>query len=1561
MPCGLREWTYVSGFDVHRVAEVIVVDAFGLQRRGSGYRITTGAVLTAAHVGAEATNIHVRFDADQAGLEWSCPATVGWCDSSMDVAILEFTPPPDKGPVTTVNLGQLDDRHAVIEVHTAGFPLWKIRADPAGTRYRDLVHAVGTLAVLSNRRSGTMEIIVVPPGEVVEPRGLPWEAMSGAAVWAGDRMIGVVVAQFPNEGHARLVAARIDRCLRSAVAAGDHALSAILEVADPNALPDVIPQTTRRLDTSGHREYAEDLVPLHGLRGRETELDTLAAFCAGADPYFWWQAEPWAGKSALLAEFVVRPPAGVDVVSFFVRSGIASHGDSIQFTTALIDQLSMLLGQAAPDSVGHLARDRDRRELLVSAARKLDLSDRQLVLVVDGLDEDMGATPGSAVASIASLLPKHPPPNLRVIVASRPDPPLPDDVPADHPFRHCQPQVLTVSPYATDVRQSARRELSELLTGGDDQRAVIGLLTASGGGLSVAELQRLTGIPRPNLDRMLGGVFGRTVAERHDGGMLDASRALLFTHETLEAEAAERIGSEVEQYHRRIRDWADEYRQLGWPDTTPAYLLRGYARMLQTNAEVDELTRLVMDERRLELMLRRTGSDAAALAEFNQAQQALRNSGPGQDGDALLIRARFALRRDRLRERNEHPSPSLPVLWAELGQRARAEAVAMALHQPYRSESLAELVRVAAEQRDITWGRELAAAILDPNYRIFPLTQLIDAAGAGKHYSLALEIAADAEQLLAKFRDPRVRLRALELVTDAVALIVEAVAAGGDLDHALLLAVSTAPAGRDQYLAHAAAGAVAAAQGGRASEIVNEITDPHLHQYGLLLVASAFAVAGDSLEAHRIVQTLEDPARRLNALVTIACASLPTEAATARRLAREAEALAEVIDDADQLQATLPSRAVAAVLVGDPDRALALATEIMPKHGWKPLFDKLVETASTAGDHAQALRIAEGGRASHRADALATLLTAAVRADATARAGELAQRLFEAMQTRRAEEPDWAYGISKQVRALAEAGELEKINALVELEVELEERVRILTALAAGALASGATDLVSATVDRVRDLAATYDNPHRRFDALLALASATTEDRERAIRIAHDAQRVALTIPPESIKHKDGLCSLVVARAWSGDVPGAVALAQRLRDTEHRAILLAEAIAMFVRDGRLDTARELFAEAAATFNATRFNQCTKKGYMEVGVLVSLLQYDQARVMIDGLDHVEDRAKAICEVAGTVAANGDHEVATALMHEVWALFIGYPRIPHFTTLHEYIRASAKTGIYEHAPRVIVELKAPADRDAVAYVAESLAERELYSDVQEFAFAFASQFGRPYLRDVALAAAVRSGARSGHRSWADSTITSIEDDDIRIHMQACLAADSGSIDEAIAIAVTVPDEDWRDKALVEISWTARDSKDPAEARAVIALIEDGGWQAHALNNLARHAQTSNLWKLALNWSTEAYAIAREYEYITMDDPRRDECIEAGVNLFTSLAALGEMTRAQEVLDAIILPTERASVLERASRRVEDALATSLLGDAFLSGHWSTPLRQLSPVTLPVALHLADEISH
>ena len=56
------------------------------------------------------------------------------------------------------------------------------------------------------------------------------------------------------------------------------------------------------------------------------------------------------------------------------------------------------------------------------------------VLIVDGLDEDRGLDGSADAHSIAALLPHS---GIRMIVAERPAPELPEDVPVDHPLRTC--------------------------------------------------------------------------------------------------------------------------------------------------------------------------------------------------------------------------------------------------------------------------------------------------------------------------------------------------------------------------------------------------------------------------------------------------------------------------------------------------------------------------------------------------------------------------------------------------------------------------------------------------------------------------------------------------------------------------------------------------------------------------------------------------------------------------------------------------------------------------------------------------------------------------------------------------------------------------------------------------------------------------------------------------------------------------------------------------------------------------------------------------------------------
>ena len=147
----------------------------------------------------------------------------------------------------------------------------------------------------------------------------------------------------------------------------------------------------------------------------------------------WWQAKAWAGKSALLSTFVLRPPPQVRervrMVSFFITARLAAQDTREAFTQVLLEQLAELTGQELPAVLPEATREAYLLDLLAQAASSLPGAGGRLVLVVDGLDEDRGVTTGPHAHSIAGLLPADPPAGMRVIVAGRPNPPIPDDVP----------------------------------------------------------------------------------------------------------------------------------------------------------------------------------------------------------------------------------------------------------------------------------------------------------------------------------------------------------------------------------------------------------------------------------------------------------------------------------------------------------------------------------------------------------------------------------------------------------------------------------------------------------------------------------------------------------------------------------------------------------------------------------------------------------------------------------------------------------------------------------------------------------------------------------------------------------------------------------------------------------------------------------------------------------------------------------------------------------------------------------------------------------------------------
>ena len=594
-----------------------------------------------------------------------------------------------------------------------------------------------------------------------------------------------------------------------------------------------------------------------GLVGREAELAELARFCAepGGGRYVWWQAGPWAGKSALLSTFVLHPPPGVRVVSFFITARLAAQDTREAFTQVLLEQLAGLTGQELPPTLPEATREAyllDLLDLLALAADACQGGGGRLVLVVDGLDEDRGVTTGPDAHSIAGLLPADPPSGMLVIVAGRPNPPVPDDVPDWHPLRDrgiIRP--LEGSPYARDVQRLSRQELQRLLRGAVAEQDLLGLLTAARGGLSGPDLEELTGTPLWEIEHVLHTVAGRTFTRRASQWAPGTGpEVYLLGHEELHAAACRYLGTpRLASYRDRLHEWAGTSRAQGWPPETPEYLLGGYFRLLTTLSDLPRMIACADDPARHDRMLGLTGADAAALTEIRTALNLI----AAQDAPDLASALRLAFHRDQLTDRNTHIPIGLPAVWAALGQAARAEALATSITDlGQQAQALAQVAGALAgagqyQQAAVLAGQAEAAAraITDPGSQVQALAQVAEVlAGAGQ-YQQAAALAGQAEAAARAITDP-------DSQANALARVAEALAGAGQYQQAEAAARAITSPGQQAYalaqVAEILAGAgqhqQAAVLAGQAQAAARGITDPYSQANALARVAEALAGTG---------------------------------------------------------------------------------------------------------------------------------------------------------------------------------------------------------------------------------------------------------------------------------------------------------------------------------------------------------------------------------------------------------------------------------------------------------------------------------------------------------------------------------------------------------------------------------------------------------------------------------------------------------------------------------------------------------------------------------------------
>ncbi|HEX7460915.1 MAG TPA: hypothetical protein VF317_01920, partial [Dermatophilaceae bacterium] len=453
----------------------------------------------------------------------------------------------------------------------------------------------------------------------------------------------------------------------------------------------------RPVARSVYRQQVQRIAPPH-LVGRELELAELTAFCTAPDAgsYVWWRAPAWSGKTALMSWFVLHPPAGVRLVSFFITARWAGQSDRVAFTEVVTEQLAELLGEPMP-ALTNATRDLYLLDLLCLAAETCATKGERLILVVDGLDEDCGVTIGPDAHSIAALLPARPAAGMRIIVAGRPNPPVPADMPDEHPLR--DPVIvrnLDTSPHAQMVKSDAERELKRLLYGTPAEQDLLGLLAAARGGLSGPDLEELTGAPLWEIEDVLHTVSGRTFTRRVSTWQPETGpEVYLLGHEELQVAATRYLGDQrLAGYRDRLHAWGDSYRAKGWPPWTPEYLLRGYYSLLTTTNDLPHLIACATDAARHDRMLDLTGADTAALTEIRTALDLI----AAQDTPDLTAALRLAHHRDQLTGRNSNIPTRLPAVWAALGQALRAEALASCISNPGRR--VEALVQVAGALAD---------------------------------------------------------------------------------------------------------------------------------------------------------------------------------------------------------------------------------------------------------------------------------------------------------------------------------------------------------------------------------------------------------------------------------------------------------------------------------------------------------------------------------------------------------------------------------------------------------------------------------------------------------------------------------------------------------------------------------------------------------------------------------------------------------------------------------------------------------------------------------------------
>ncbi|WP_433003251.1 hypothetical protein [Kribbella sp. CA-294648] len=1011
-------------------------------------------------------------------------------------------------------------------------------------------------------------------------------------------------------------------------------------------------------------------------------------------------------------------------MSFFITARWAGQSDRVAFTDVVIEQLAEVLQEPMPSHLTDATRDLCFLDLLDRAAQHCQAVGQRLALLVDGLDEDRGVTSGPDAYSIAALLPAKPPPNLRIIVAGRPNPPIPTDVDATHPLRN--PAIirpLGTAPQATVIKRDMLRELSVLLQGSPADQHLLGLVTAAGGGLSAHDLAELTQRPRWEVIEYLGTVAGRTFGLRQSRWQPGTGpEVYVLGHEELQMTAIERLGEQrLAAYRSKLHLWADAYRQAGWPPHTPEYLLRGYLQLLRSSSETDRVVSLALDAARHDRMLDLSGGDGAAFTEIEVAFDLLL---PNDEAD-LVTMSQLARRRDALRSRNENIPVELPALWFELGFARRAEALAQALPGlDNRAESLACLAVAVAESGNSEWAVALAQ----------------EATAASQHRSLILFQRDQATQAVAEawieigdFAQAEAashRLSDLDARSDALGSLSEALVALGRFAEAERI-IATIPS--PDYRAYAMAdlieadfvvGDIAKAvdRVGRALEIACTAVKPFDRLWPLRRLAAVTSAGGQhaavnemASRAQAIARTFSvpDPIPLLDVVIKVMIHA--GRSATAATLAEEAARIpATILDDAKRYEQMI-SATEALLTAGNVQQATTMARSISdPIHQARALR-AVAETLDRAGRRAESARlldesvsVAAGIDDTHQRGWSVHAAVEAMIKIGELRRGESAARSINQLELK-------AEGLTQVARAVRAAGDLETALALAS---EAEEVARSSTPANDPTWAVVATTALIAIdeCDLANTIAQTIDEPTSATYALVAVSEslASIGDLDGAGRAAGQAEaaaRLVLKGPPAGHTWP----AAVLALAKTGLVDQAASLAdeaEAIARSFDKPKVLVDMLGGLIRCragiGDRAGAKRLAEELVSIVLALAADEERAEALAAVAQELAATDLPRAEAVAKAINDPDQRVTALCGIATEAVLANDLVAAGRLIAEGRQQAAGNPTVADerrelaIKAICDLATAMAATGAIAQALALIDEAEELSGEVSDSYV-------------------------------------------------------------------------------------------------------------------------------------------------------------------------------------------------------------------------------------------------------------------